>query len=223
MRRLPTSSNDGYGKTIQPLSALFDQSSLPVEARTPRPAVVWFLSSEPDVKTAKKMFDDTDVAIAARYFDCVKIYVEDIESPAERARYAKVVPTIIFMDAGAKETGRLTGTSAPGDILRQMNKAANVHFKKSLTDHVAKYGEFLKRFDKLDGKLQDVQQELKDHEEHVIKHPCDRAKNGIKECNEEIGTMRVDRDKLLVEEKALLKVELKADPFAKPVEKKPAD
>lgn len=216
MRRLPTSANEGYGRTVQPLSMLFDQSELSPAARTPRPAMVFFTSQEPNPKLEKRLFDDEELAIASRYFDCVKIYVEDIESKADRERYAKTTPTIIFLDAGAKEVSRISGEASKGDVLRQMAKAANVHFKKSLSSHIDAYKAFIKRFDKVEGKLLDTKEELKGHEEHIVKHPCDRAKNAIKECNEEIETMTADRDKLLAEEKQLLTVALKADPYAKP-------
>jgi hypothetical protein len=215
MSGLPTEAVSGYGRAIQPLAKLFDQSHLPADQRILRPAMVWFLPEEPDQKAAKRMFDDENVAIGARYFDCVKIFVNDIESKAELEKYAKTVPTIIFFDAGAKEVGRLSGDGiGKSDVFRMMQKAANVHLKKSLADHVAKYSEFLKRLDKVQGKINDARTDLKENEEHMVKHPCERAKNAIKECTAEIETLSKDGEKLTKEESLLLKPELKADPFA---------
>lgn len=216
MRKLPTAASDGYGRSTLPLGALFDQSQLPAADRTPRPAIVWFLSAEPNVKLEKKLWDDEAVGAASRFFECVKIFVEDIDSKADRDRYAKTVPTVVFLDAGGAETGRLSGQFAPADAYRQMAKAAGVYFKKSLGELVVKYSDFLKRFDKVEGKIKDAQDDVRENEDHLVKHPCDRAKSAIKEAKDELVGLRKDREKLLKEEKGILQVELKADPFAKP-------
>jgi hypothetical protein len=218
LKRLPTVKNDGYGATTLPLQQLFDQSDLPKEARIVRPAMVWFLSSEPDPKLEKKLFDAYETAIGARYFECVKIFVEDIDSKADRDRYAKTVPSVIFLDASGKESGRLAGSFSPADVLRQMGKAANVYMKKPLASHVEKYAQFLKRFDKVEGKVVEAEEDIKFNEEHMVKHPCDRARNAIKEAQAELEELTVQKTKLEAEEKALLEPELKADPYAKPAE-----
>lgn len=215
MSGLPTETTPGYGRSTRPLAALFDQSHLPADQRFPRPAMVWFGPDDPNPKLARRMFDDESVAVAARYFDCVKIFTGDIEAKEDRERYCKSSPTIIFFDAGAKEVGRLSGEGfSKGDVYRMMQKAANVHFKKSLADLVSKYTEFLKRFDKVQGKVAEARDDVSFNEEHMVTHPCDRARKAIGEANAELATLEKDSEKLKAEEDALLKAELKADPFA---------
>ncbi|HYC77060.1 MAG TPA: hypothetical protein VEI02_05470 [Planctomycetota bacterium] len=215
-KRLPTTVKEGYGRQTLPLSTLFDQSALPADQRNPRPAMVWFVSQEPDSKLEKKLFDSENVAIASRYFDCVKIYVEDFDSDDDRKRYAKVTPTLLLIDAAGKEVAKLEGREhGPDGVYRAMLKAANAYWKKPLDQHVRDYGLFLKDFDKVAGRLSDLEAEVKEHEEHMVKHPCERAKNAIKECQEETAKLNVEKAKLQTKEADLLKPAFKVDPYAR--------
>lgn len=207
----------GYGKRSLPLEAVFDQSRLPADQRLVRPAMVWFLDDDPDAKLARRMFDDESVAIASRYFDCVKMFVGDLESKEDREKYCKVVPTVVFFDASAKEVGRLSGAGvSKSDVYRMMQKAADAHFKRTLAATVAKYAEFLRRFDKHQGKIDEAREDVTFNEEHMVTHPCERAKKAIAEATAELATLEKDAEKLKAEEASLLKVELKSDPFAPP-------
>jgi hypothetical protein len=177
-----------------------------------RPAVIWFLSLNPDTKAEKRMWDDVDVAAASRYFDCVKIYAEDIETKAEREKYAKIVPTVIMLDAKGSEVSRLVGTSASStSIFAGMQRASTGVYSDTLTKLVAKYMTFIERLDKTQSKVDVVEMELKDHQDHIARHDCARGRKAVKECEEELDGLRAARDKVLEEEKALLNPPRKDD------------
>jgi hypothetical protein len=194
------------------LSALFDDSDLPPSEQTRRPAMVYFLSLEPDPKSEKRLFNDFDVATAARYFDCVKVYVEDIEREVDRNRYAKTVPTILFLDSRGKEVSRLAGSSAASSsIFGAMQKTAAQDYKDSLGAIVRKYQDFLEVFDKVASKVDEAELELAGHQEHLTKHDCARGRNSVKEVESELVSLRANRDKLLEQEKPLLKPKFKEE------------
>jgi hypothetical protein len=195
---------------VLPLSALFDRSDLPGAATEVRPAMIWFSKLEPDEKLEKRMFDSFDVAVAARWFDCVRIYVDDIESKADRERYAKVSPSIIFLDGSGREVTRLAGTAISSPLVYSaMQKASAPDFKKPLVSMVASYTSFLKEFDKVQGKVSNLEVEINNGLAHIAKHDCAPGRKQLKEDEEEIKVLQVERDKLLEKEKTLLKPELK--------------
>lgn len=200
----------GYADSVLPLSALFDNSDLPDAQPDRRPAMIWFSKLEPDEKLEKRMFDNIDVAIASRWFHCVRIYVDDIESKGDREKYAKVVPTVIFLDASGREIRRLSGTGISGpNVFGAMQKASEQDFKKPLTALVKGYADFLKKFDKVQGDVSELEQAIVDGLAHIAKHDCAPGRKRLKEDEEAIKPLQVERDKLLEDEKSLLKPELK--------------
>jgi hypothetical protein len=172
--------------------------------------MVWFSKLEPDEKLEKRMFDSFEVAVASRWFNCVRIYVDDIDSKAERERYAKVAPSIIFIDGSGKEVTRLAGTSISSPLVYgAMQKASAQDFKKPLTALVEKYSAFLKRFDKVQGQVSELEAQIADGLAHIAKHDCAPGRKQLKENEEEMKPLVAERDKLLEEEKGLLKPEPK--------------
>jgi hypothetical protein len=217
MRISPPKAGEQAAK--DPLQAALDQSSLPPESRTPRPTVVWFAAAEPDSALEHTLFGSDDLRIAAQYFDCVKVVLADVEPADLRAKYAKTTPAFIFFDAGAKETGRLPSPAGPKPILAQMAKAANPHFKKSLTDLVAKYLDFLKKFDKAAARYDAAVKDLKEAEAKDAEASTERTKAEVKKAFDAVNKIKLERERLGDEEKTLLKAELKGDPYAKPAAK----
>jgi hypothetical protein len=201
----------GYADTVLPLSALFDRSDLPDSEREARPAMVWFSKLDADQKLEKRMFDSMEVAVASRWFDCVRIYVEDIESKADREKYAKVAPSIILIDGSGREVAKLAGTSISSpQVYGAMQKAAAPTFKKPLTAMVDRYRGFLKKFDEVQGRVTDLETQIAEGLAHIAKHDCAPGRKRLKEDEDEIKPLQVQRDKLLEEEKGLLKPELKS-------------
>lgn len=217
LRNLSSPPTDKPNVVGDPLRALLDQSWLPADARTPRPTIVWFASQEPDPKAAERMFGSDEVGAAARYFDCIKIFVEDVESKADRLRYAKTVPTLYFFDAGAHESSRVAGgVSGPGEVYRHMTKAAGVHFKRPLPDLVAKYVDYVRRLDEVAGRREVVSREIKDADAADLLKPSEKLKEVLKKLRAEEAALEKRKEKLDEEERALLAVEFKADPYAPP-------
>jgi hypothetical protein len=211
MRQLPRATREGYAESTLPLGALFDRSDLPGPDREARPAMIWFSMLEPNEKLEKRLFDNYDIAVASRWFDCVRIYVDDIESKADRDRYAKVAPTIVFLDGSGREVTRLAGASVSSpQVYEAMQKAAAPDFKKPLPTLVEKYSAFLKRFDKVQGRVTDLEVDILAGQEHIMKHDCATGRKQLKEDEEAVKPLRVERDKLLDEEKSLLKPEPKS-------------
>ena len=176
-----------------------------------KPALVWFTTVNPDEKSEKRLFDSWEVAVASRYFTCVKIYADDIESKADRERYAKVLPTVILFDGAGREVTRVvgTGTSSP-NVYAAMQKASESTFKKPLHSLVDIYSAFLKRFDKVQGQVSKLEADIIDDLDHTSKHDCAPGRKILKEHQEEIKPLVVERDKLLEQEKSLLNPDLKS-------------
>jgi len=216
VRQLPRATRAGYADTMLPLSALFDRSDLPSNGVEAKPAMIWFSSLTPDEKLEKRLFDSMEVAVAARYFNCVRIYVEDIDSKADRERYAKIMPAIVFLDTSGHEVTRITGngTSSP-IVFGGMQKATAADFKKSLADLVASYTAFLKKFDKVQGDVNELEAEILAGMDHVAKHDCANGRKKLKEDQDEMKPLQAKLEKLLDEEKSLLKPELKTAPKGK--------
>jgi hypothetical protein len=199
----------GYADSSLPLSALFDRSDISNEQEL-RPAVIWFSKLEPDEKLEKRLFDSMDVAVASRWFNCVRIYVDDIESKADREKYAKIAPSLIFLDGAGREVTRLAGTSVSSPVVYgAMQKAAAQDFKKPLGTLVEGYKGFLKKFDKVQSQVADLELAISDGVAHIAKHDCAPGRKQLKENEEEIKPLQAELEKLLVEEKGLLKPELK--------------
>lgn len=207
---MPRSVRAGYADTVLPLSALFDRSDLPGGSDDVRPAMIWFSKLEADPKIEKRFFDSMEVAIASRWFHCVRIYIDDIESKKERERLLDLGPSVVFLDANGREVTRVVGAHASSPLIYSaMQKASAPDFKKPLTSLVEIYGAFLKRFDKVQGKVADLEFEIQDGQAHLMKHDCAPGRKRLKEDEEAMKPLVVERDKLLDEEKGLLKVELK--------------
>ena len=219
--RLPPTKT-GQAPAKDPLQAALDQSALPAEARNPRPTVVWLTAAEPDSALETTLFGSDDLRIAAQYFDCVKVFFSEIEPAELRAKYGKAPPVFVFFDASAKETGRLAAPGGPKPILAQMVKAANPHLKRSLTDLVAKYLDFLKRFDKTAAKFDAASKELREAEAKDAESSNDKTKADVKRAFDAVNKIKLERERLGDEERALLKIELKVDPYAKPAPPKDA-
>ena len=119
---------------------------------------------------------------------CIKIYADDIESKADRERYAKVVPTLILFDGAGREVTRVvgTGTSSP-NVYSAMQKAAEPTFKKPLGSLVEIYSAFLKRFDKVAGQVSQLEAEIIDDLDHTAKHDCAPGRKKLKEHQDEIS------------------------------------
>ena len=205
VRQLARSIRAGYADSVLPLAALFENDG------ATKPAMIWFTNVQPDEKAEKRLFDNWDVAVAARYFNCVKVYIEDIENKAEREKYARAGQVIVFLDDAGREVSRLTGTATGASgVYASMQKAAAVDYKKPLTSLVATYTDFLKKFDKVQGKVSNLEAEVADDLAHVAKHDCAPGRKQLKEHEEELKPLQGERDKLLEQEQALLKPELKS-------------
>ena len=182
-----------------PLSSIFENDD------ETKPALVWFTSLNPDEKAEKRLFDSWEVAVASRYFNCVKIYADDIESKADRERYAKVVPTLILFDGAGREVTRVvgTGTSSP-NVYAAMQKAVRADLQEAAG---------LARRD-----LQRLPEALRQgpgpglaarggDRRRSRSHLEARLRSGrkmLKEHQEEVKPLVVERDKLLEQEKSLL-------------------
>jgi hypothetical protein len=97
-------------------------------------------------------------------------------------------------------------------VYAAMQRAAGVDFKTPLPTLVDKYSAFLKRFDKTQSQVSDLEEELVGDIQHVATHDCAMGRRKLKEHEEELKPLRIERDKLLAEEQALLKPELKQKP-----------
>ncbi len=196
---------------------------MPLEKRPIRPAMIWFRTQEETDKVDKRLWDMEEVAIAARLFDRAKVFVEDIETPAERDMFAKTTPTVIFLDSRGKEVTRLVGESVTANqVYEAMKKTAAVDFKTSLEAFVANYKGFLKRFDKVVAKVSDLDEEIKGHDEHLARHDCEPARRQKKEAMEDLVKATAERDKVKAEEAEASRVDVKIERLLVAPKKDPA-
>lgn len=190
----------GYGATTAPLSAIFDDEFATTAEQSTRPGLLWFLSLEPNAKAEKAMFDDQSVVVSSRWFNNGKVYVEDISDKAEREKYAKVVPTLIFLDSKGNEVTRLVGSVTANQVFAAQQKVAALEYKDSLMTLVNRYQDFLRKLDKAASEVTDLEAEAQTRRDHIAKHDCAPGRKALKEAEEDLGPAKAGRDKLLATE-----------------------
>jgi hypothetical protein len=121
------------------------------------------------------------------------------------------LPSIVMLDGSGRETGRITGTGPSSPIVySSMQKAAEPTYKSSLVALVEAYSAFLKKFDKVQGQVSDLETAIGATTQHLAEHDCEPGRKQLKEQEAEIKPLQAEREKLLEQEKALLTPALKA-------------
>ena len=217
-KHLITVERTGYSGATAPLHAIFDGEFAEIMGKAQvRPGMVWFLSLTPDPKAEKQMFDDENVVIASRWFNNAKVYVEDIRDKAARDQYAKTVPSVIFLDAKGNEVTRLTGAGiSASSVFAAQQQVAASQFRDTLATLVSRYAAFLKKLDKASATVENLETELQEHKDHVVKHDCENGRRAIKETEAELTPAKAEKTKLLAEEKQLLTPPVKTAPVVTP-------
>jgi hypothetical protein len=213
-KHLVTIERAGYGSTEAPLSAVFDgELSEFMGKAAARPGLIWFLSLNADPKAEKRMFDDDNVVVASRWFNNAKIYVDDIKDPKAREQYSANLPLLVFLDAKGNEITRLSGSSITASaVYAAQQRTSAAHYKETLATIVDRYNSFLKKLDRAATSVEDLQSELEQQREHLVKHDCAPGRKAVKETEEDLTKAKSAKDKLLSEEKVLLNPPVKNAP-----------
>lgn len=203
---LPSADGVGYGSSMLPLSSLVLEDHQPVGFRAGLPTLVYFCT-EADEKKAlafeDKVFGDDRVSLSARFFNCVRISVDDIPSASLRKQYgAHKGPSIMVLDADGKELKRMVGWKTSGSKLYStMGSVLKSRSKLSLASILRKENTLLKKIDELHWKIEDAKFDLGELAERKGKS-ADRQRARLRT---QIAELEKEYEKLLAEEEAFLK------------------
>ncbi|MAG32367.1 MAG: hypothetical protein CL908_15910 [Deltaproteobacteria bacterium] len=105
-----------------------------------------------------RAFADDRVGLASRFFNCMRISLDEIPSASVRKQYgATKGPSILVLDPSGKELKRLTGWSTSGSKLySSMASVLRSTRKMNLAALLRKENAFLKRLDDLYWKIEDA-------------------------------------------------------------------
>ncbi len=213
MRWLPgelaTGGGGEYGATVLPLSALTEEGHRPGGFRVGLPVLVYFYSGRNDDKLMSyegTVFLDERVGFSSRFFNCVKISLDDIRDAGVRESYGGVTPTVVVLDSAGKELKRLKGWDTDAaDVFKGMEVAFKNHTGKLLAAVVEKEARILQSLDRIHWSMEDLKQEMKDTEDHLAKHDCERGRRELVETREDIAKLEKEREKVMAEEAEMLK------------------
>lgn len=203
---LPNSDGEGYGSSVLPLSALVLEDHRPSGFRSGLPTLV-YLFTELDEKKAlafeDKVFGDDRVSLSARFFNCVRISLDDIPSASLRKQYgARKGPSILILDVDGKELKRFAGWKTSGSKLYStLGSVLKSHSKLSLASILRKENAFLKKIDALHWKIEDAKYDLGE----LSKRKGKSAARQTTKLTATIAKLEKEYQALVAEEEAFLK------------------
>ncbi len=206
---LPRTEEKGYATDTLPVSALITTESLrPAALRPELPTLIYFFTAKDDTKLVDfdaRVFGDERVGISGRFFNCIRIALDEIRSSSERKVYGGDEPLIIVFETSGKEVKRHSGWEVQGtNLFKTMDATIKSTFGKSLTAILNKEAQILDVLDRTYWDIEDLKVELKEAQDHLTKHDCERGRRNVKEVEEEIAKIEAERAKALEEERNLL-------------------
>jgi hypothetical protein len=204
---LPREKDAGYAARSLPVKALFTEEHKVEDLVLGRPAIVFFYSALDDddlMAFEAKVFGDERVAVGSRFFNCVRICLDDMRSAADRKHYGKKSPSIHLMDPEGKLLKRFDGTRTTGHRLyKSMEAVIKRHYKANLFDLLRKEGEILKVLDETYWDLKTIEEDMKSTKAHLDEHNCAMGRKQLAELEADLKMVKKERDKALAAEKEL--------------------
>ena len=203
---LPTAGEAGYGAGTLPLSHLVNEDHRPSRFVSGLPTIV-FLYTEVEEEKAltfeDSVFGDERVGLSSRFFNCIRISLDDIPSESVRKQYTSGKgPAIFVLDAEGKELKRLTGWKTSGARLyKTMSSVLKARSKISLASLLRKEGQFLKKIDEAYWKLEDAKFDLNE----MASRKGKSAERQRQKLEAKIVALKADYKKLLDAEAAFIK------------------
>lgn len=170
------------------------------------PSIV-FLYTELDEEKAltfeDAVFADERVGLSSRFFNCIRISLDDIPSARIRKQYgAGKGPSILVLDADGKELKRHSGWKTTGARLYStMSSVLRARSKISLASLLRKEGQLLKKIDEVYWAIEDAKFDLADMEKRKGKS----AERQRQKLEAKIAKLQEEHKKLLAEEEAFIK------------------
>ena len=163
---MPTAAEAGYGASELPLSHVVLGDSAPAGLVASLPTVVYLYTDIDEDKVAtfeERLFLDERVSVSSRFFNCVRISLDDIVSARVRKQYGGgKKPVLLVLDVGGEELKRFVGWKTTGSrLFSTMGAVLKSHRSRmSLARLLRKEGQFLKKIDEAYWKLEDAKFDL---------------------------------------------------------------
>ena len=165
LRLTEKTGGGAYGATARPVEERL-KSLFPELSKTSRPSVVWFqdLEEEKTITRADAIFQNENIGLAMKRFNCFKVDVHGIPDGDLKEKYLKQVG-FHFFDPKAEAVGRpLVGKRQTS--LSAFNSALERAWSKVFTMTIKEYQKRMKKvldgFDKVDVKKQAVDRDRAD-------------------------------------------------------------
>jgi hypothetical protein len=197
---------EGYGESLLPMSHLVVGEVLPYGARRGIPTVVYLSTALDDEKFGayeEKVFEDERVGVASRFFNCLRISLDRVDSKKIRRELgADRGPSILLLDAEGKTLGKKQGWGTTSEQLyRYMQRAMKRHYKINLATLLKKEGELLGKIDEAYWEIEDLKYEIGLLEERKDSKSAQRQ---IAKLRAEIEELEKKLEEVKAEEKAFL-------------------
>ncbi len=199
------SGEAGYGQGYQPLTTLASVD----KQDTPRPLVIWFHDGDTEAalqkKQERKMFGDDDLALASKFFACLKIDVSKIEDAKVRDQYAKRVPALYVLSPSGATLMKKSGKMTAKTVMSGLSKAFKKAYKINLRSKVRKLNKFLIKVEKAEDAVSAAGVKVKLLKERLTKRDIPRTRKALKdaekvaiEAREALAKILEERDSMLV-------------------------
>jgi len=211
---LPSSAEDGYGSSSYlPLSELAKEAGGIVfdgaDQVLMKPVIVYFYSGRMDEekleKTERKMFGNDDLAIATKFYRCLRIDADQISSEKIRALYVKKLPTLYVLNAEGKVLARKEGALSAPSILGELKRAYKKVHGVNLAPRIKSFSRFLDRLDKASDKVAELRARLAAAEERLARKETPRNKKKVQalleqveKAEEALAALETEKEKLLL-------------------------
>jgi hypothetical protein len=151
-KRLPTTTEPGYGERVLPANELVKQD---VSAR---PTIVWFYSVEDDRANQVcegTIFQNEQIGLSLKRFRCVRIDVDEISDSKLRTQYDNT-PSFVVYDPKGETVAKLEGRSATSTsrFSGMVRQAWGKLFTMKQKDFVKSMTKILDRMDRVSSQQQ---------------------------------------------------------------------
>jgi hypothetical protein len=209
---LPIEEREGYGTTYLPLSALAKTAAGGIvwdsDGKATKPVLVYFYSGSTDdeklEKAESKMFGNDDLAVATKFFSCLRIDVDQIENQEIRKRYAPKTPTFYVLDGAGKTLKKRTGNLSSKAIVSELVKAYKSVYSDNLSKRIKTFNKFLNRLEKLADKIAVLDLKITEQDAAIAKRDTPRKRKKLAGFKLQQVTNRAEMVKMEQERDMLL-------------------
>lgn len=210
---VPRSQDEGYAGSLLPLSSFYAPEWRPQGFREGLPTIVYFFTAKDDDKLLKfdaTVFGDERVGVSARFFNCLRVSL-DAMSPADRKAWGGDQPTVVVLDSKGQTAKRFDGWATSGaGVFKSLEVTFKERYDLNLAGLLAKEARILDTLDKVYWELLDLQEDMKQKQEHLAKHDCEPGRKAVKEIEDDMAKLEKERTKAIEDEQKLLEAPAKA-------------